>query len=51
MLLHEIFREQQIANGRDDRRQQDADGFFALLQQTPDQRQRQFEIARGQCVA
>ena len=49
--LHQIFCEQQIPDGRQDRDEQNADGGFALIEQSLDQRERAFEIASGERIS
>ena len=49
--LHQIFCEQQIPDGRQDRDEQNADRGFTLVEQSLDQGERAFEIARGQRIS
>ena len=51
MTLHEILREEEIANRREDRGEQDADGRFTLVEQSPDEFERPLKVARGERVA
>ena len=44
MAFHQIFREQQISNCRQNRDQQNADGSLALVEQSPDECERAREI-------
>ncbi len=49
--LHQVFCQEQIPDGRQDRDQQNADRSFTLIEQSLHQRERAFEVAGGQRVA
>src|SRR3984893_15926681 len=51
MALHQIFGQEQISNRWQDRDQQNTDGAFSLIEQTPDESERAFEVAHCQSVA
>jgi hypothetical protein len=51
MTLHKILREEEIANRREDRGEQDADGCFSLVEQSPNEFERLVKVAGGERVA
>ena len=51
MAFHQIFCEEKISNGWQDRYQQDADRRFALIEQPLHQQERALEIARSHRVS
>ena len=50
MTLHEILREKEIANCREDRGEQDSDGGLPLVEQSPDEFECLVKVARGERV-
>ena len=50
MTLHEILREKEIANCREDRGEQDSDGRLPLVEQSPDEFECLVKVARGERV-
>src|SRR6476619_3082741 len=50
MTLHEILREKEIANCREDRGEQDSDGRLPLVEQSPDEFECLLKVARGERV-
>ena len=51
MTLHEILREEEIANCREDRGKQDSDGRLTLVEQSPDEFECPVKVARGERIA
>ena len=51
MTFHQVFGQQQTSDRRDDCYQQNTNGAFPLVQQTPHKREREFEVAHRQRVA
>ena len=50
MTLHEILREKEIANCREDRGEQDSDGRLPLVEQSPDEFECLVKVACGERV-
>src|SRR6478735_3378289 len=50
MTLHEILRQEEIANCRKDRGQQDSDGRLTLVEQSPDEFECPVKVARSERI-
>src|SRR5678815_5369792 len=50
MTLHQILREEEIANCREDRGKQDSDGRLTLVEQSPNQREGALQITRSKRI-